>query len=111
MQSDVPSPDSGCSFYDTAFLANETRRSFLVIGTACLEESDHSESNDEIGSGGLRNSNGQLITPFRNRASTDGTLLSRPRRWRYPPPGCLLPHTNRVERRMSISTRGSNASY
>ncbi|XP_065357152.1 uncharacterized protein LOC135951427 [Calliphora vicina] len=111
VQNESLSPDSGCSFYDTAYLANETRRSFLVIGTACLEENDHSESTDEISCSSLRSSSSELETPFRSRASTDGTLLSRPRRWRYPPPGCLLPHTNRVERRMSISTRGSNASY
>ncbi|CAD6999546.1 ras-related and estrogen-regulated growth inhibitor isoform X2 [Ceratitis capitata] len=103
------SPDSGCSFYDSS--ANETRRSFFIIGKACLEENDHTESTDELGTGSLCSSRSNIDTPFRSRASTDGTLLSRPRRWRYPPPGCLMPHTNRVERRMSISARGSNASY
>lgn len=73
-----------------------------------MEESDHGDSTDDTGSNSLSS---DIEAPFRSRASTDGTLLSRPRRWRYPPPGCLLPHTNRVERRMSISTRGSNASY
>ncbi|XP_013097860.1 ras-related and estrogen-regulated growth inhibitor isoform X2 [Stomoxys calcitrans] len=111
VQNESLSPDSGCSFYDASSLANETRRSFLVIGSACLEENDHSEPNAESGSGSLNSSRNELEAPFRSRASTDGTLLSRPRRWRYPPPGCLLPHSNRVERRMSISTRGSNASY
>lgn len=110
VQNEALTPDSGCSFYDTSSLASETRRSFLIIGSA-LEENDHSESNDEIGSNSLNSSHSELETPFRSRASTDGTLLSRPRRWRYPPPGCHMPHTNRVERRMSISTRGSNASY
>ncbi|XP_036328238.1 ras-related and estrogen-regulated growth inhibitor [Rhagoletis pomonella] len=105
------SPDSGCSFYDSSSFHNETRRSFFIIGNACLEENDHTESTDELGSGSLCSPRSGIDTPFRSRASTDGTLLSRPRRWRYPPPGCLLPHTNRVERRMSISTRGSNASY
>ncbi|KAI8042825.1 uncharacterized protein LOC128261963 [Drosophila gunungcola] len=109
----VLTPDSGsCSFYDGSSLG-AGRRSFLVIGSTCLEESsgDHSESTDEITSSSLSSSRSDIDAPFRSRASTDGTLLSRPRRWRYPPPGCLLPHTNRVERRMSISTRGSNASY
>ncbi|KAH8271025.1 hypothetical protein KR018_000580 [Drosophila ironensis] len=109
----VLTPDSGsCSFYDASSLGGG-RRSFLVIGSACLEESsgDHTESTDEIASSSLSSSRSDIDAPFRSRASTDGTLLSRPRRWRYPPPGCLLPHTNRVERRMSISTRGSNASY
>lgn len=109
----ILTPDSGsCSFYDTTPLG-VARRSFLVIGSACQEESsgDHTESTDDIASSSLGSSRSDIDAPFRNRASTDGTLLSRPRRWRYPPPGCLLPHTNRVERRMSISTRGSNASY
>ncbi|XP_043662764.1 ras-like protein rasS [Drosophila teissieri] len=109
----ILTPDSGsCSFYDASSLG-VGRHSFLVIGSACLEESngDHTESTDEIASSSLSSSRSDIDAPFRSRASTDGTLLSRPRRWRYPPPGCLLPHTNRVERRMSISTRGSNASY
>ncbi|EDV99218.1 ras-related and estrogen-regulated growth inhibitor [Drosophila grimshawi] len=106
-------PDSGsCSFYDSTPLG-VARRSFLFIGSACQEESsgDHTESTDDIASSSLDSSRSNIDAPFRNRASTDGTLLSRPRRWRFPPPGCLMPHTNRVERRMSISTRGSNASY
>ncbi|XP_039501792.2 ras-like protein rasS [Drosophila santomea] len=109
----ILTPDSGsCSFYDASSLG-VGRHSFLVIGSACLEESngDHTESTDEIASSSLSSARSDIDAPFRSRASTDGTLLSRPRRWRYPPPGCLLPHTNRVERRMSISTRGSNASY
>ncbi|XP_069963690.1 ras-related and estrogen-regulated growth inhibitor isoform X2 [Bactrocera oleae] len=105
------SPDSGCSFYDPSSYNSETRRSFFINANTCLEETDHTESTDELGSGSLCSSRCEMDTPFRSRASTDGTLLSRPRRWRYPPPGCLMPHTNRVERRMSISTRGSNASY
>lgn len=45
------------------------------------------------------------LPPFRGRASTDGHLLSRPQRWRYPPPAAA-----RSDRRMSISMRGNNAS-
>ncbi|XP_017019611.1 ras-related and estrogen-regulated growth inhibitor-like protein [Drosophila kikkawai] len=109
----IITPDSGSSSFYEASSLGAGRRSFLVIGSACLEESsgDHTESTDEITSSSLSSSRSDIDAPFRSRASTDGTLLSRPRRWRYPPPGCLLPHTNRVERRMSISTRGSNASY
>ncbi|XP_053961576.1 ras-related and estrogen-regulated growth inhibitor-like protein isoform X2 [Anastrepha obliqua] len=106
----IQSPDSSCSFYDSAALTNGTRRSFFIIGNACLKENDHAGSTDELGSDSLHSSRIDINTPFRSRASTDGTLLSRPRRWRYPPPGCLMTHTNRVERRMSISTRGSNGS-
>lgn len=57
------------------------------------------------------NASSSTDTPFRGRASTDGTILTRPRRWRYPPPGSIATHPSRVERRMSISMRGSNASY
>ncbi|XP_055920994.1 ras-related and estrogen-regulated growth inhibitor isoform X2 [Eupeodes corollae] len=106
----VLSPDSGVAFYPTSSCENNSRRSFF--DNTCLEEHcDHNEFGDKAGSSSLCSSRGEMETPFRSRASTDGTLLSRPRRWRYPPPGCDLPHSNRVERRMSISARGSNASY
>ncbi|XP_054261750.1 ras-related and estrogen-regulated growth inhibitor [Macrosteles quadrilineatus] len=49
------------------------------------------------------------LPPFRGRASTDGHLLSRPRRWRYPPPA-TTPTSRQADRRMSISMRGNNAS-
>ncbi|XP_034250437.1 ras-related and estrogen-regulated growth inhibitor-like protein [Thrips palmi] len=63
------------------------------------------------------------LPPFRARASTDGHLLSRPRRWRYPPPSLSSQTSNHggssssssggscADRRMSISMRGNNASY
>lgn len=108
----VTSPDStnNCLFYEPKSLNHiDTRRSFLIIDP-CTQEHDKTDSTiDEMGSSSSCSSKSELDPPFRSRASTDGTLLSRPRRWRYPPPGCV--HSNRVERRMSISTRGSNASY
>ncbi|XP_046665225.1 ras-related and estrogen-regulated growth inhibitor [Homalodisca vitripennis] len=52
----------------------------------------------------------EQLPPFRGRASTDGHLLSRPRRWRYPPPPVTTPSTRQADRRMSISMRGNNAS-
>lgn len=87
------------------------KKILLIKDHPWTEENDACESTDEMGSSSSCSSKSELEPPFRSRASTDGTLLSRPRRWRYPPPGCVLPHSNRVERRMSISTRGSNASY
>lgn len=39
---------------------------------------------------------------FRDRASTEGTLMHRPRRWKFPPPV----GNSRAERRMSMSLRG-----
>ncbi|XP_023726623.1 ras-related and estrogen-regulated growth inhibitor [Cryptotermes secundus] len=58
----------------------------------------------------------ESLPPFRGRASTDGHLLSRPRRWRYPPPAPSSQQqyqhagSSRADRRMSISMRGNNAS-
>ncbi|CAD7079832.1 unnamed protein product [Hermetia illucens] len=104
------SPDSTCSYYEPT-PESETRRSFLIIGHSWREEDSNTESGDITGPNHTSDSKDDIEHPFRNRASTDGTLLSRPRRWRYPPPGCAVTHSNRVERRMSISTRGSNASY
>ncbi|KAI5733854.1 hypothetical protein M8J76_016869 [Diaphorina citri] len=62
--------------------------------------------------------NGEVV-PFRDRASTDGHLLSKARKWRYPllspssshasPPEPQEKHN--TDRRMSISMRGANASY
>lgn len=57
-------------------------------------------------------------TPFRERASTDGNLFQRPWRWRYGPSSSASATGSqtfyppaKTERRMSISMRGSNASY
>lgn len=82
----------------------EKRRSFL-IGHTWNEQSP--DECDEIKDSDSK-TNG---IPFRGRASTDGTIFSRPKRWQYPPPGSVVSNPARVERRMSISMRGSNASY
>lgn len=56
-------------------------------------------------------------TPFRERASTDGNLFQRPWRWRYAPSSASASGSQtfyppaKAERRMSISMRGSKASY
>ncbi|XP_055682708.1 ras-related and estrogen-regulated growth inhibitor isoform X1 [Lutzomyia longipalpis] len=86
---------------------SEKRMSMLFFGRLWAESSP--DENDELQT---KESNSKENGPFRERASTDGTLLSRPRRWRFPPPttsgsGSLTPHP-RSERRMSISLRGSN---
>lgn len=74
-----------------------------------LEEEDESESKES-------NASSPSDVPFRGRASTDGHLLQRPWRWRYPPPPSGSGQqgfysTTRADRRMSISMRGNNASY
>lgn len=54
----------------------------------------------------------EVLPPFRGRAQTDGHLLSRPRRSRYPPPApsSYCQYAPLTDRRMSISMRGNNAS-
>lgn len=78
----------------------DKRRSFL-IGQPWNETSP--EESDEL------KNNGE--TTFRGRASTDSTIFSRPKRWQHTPPGSVVAHPARADRRMSISMRGSNASY
>ncbi|XP_065169359.1 ras-related and estrogen-regulated growth inhibitor isoform X2 [Atheta coriaria] len=74
-----------------------------------LEEADEEDSNTtKHGS----NEEGEL--PFRGRASTDGHLMQKTWKWRYPPPTSNQPlgyYPSRSERRMSISMRGNNNSY
>ncbi|XP_058815516.1 ras-related and estrogen-regulated growth inhibitor isoform X2 [Topomyia yanbarensis] len=103
----ILSPDSILPFCNCD-LSHEKRRSILILGRPWTEEEP--DETDESESSCCSSQKSDVEEPFRGRASTDGTLLSRPRRWRYTPPGSLLPHS-RVERRMSISMRGSNASY
>lgn len=98
----IVSPESTvCSIFDNTMRV-EKRRSFLIGWTE--------RSPDECDEGKNHDSNSNGVVPFRERASTDGTIFSRPRRWHYP----TRVSSNvvaRIERRMSISMRGSNASY
>lgn len=54
----------------------------------------------------------QQLQPFRERASTDGKILSRPRKWQYMSGAAAAannpPPLQRLDRRMSISQRGSS---
>lgn len=107
--SSILSPDSICSLFDSAFRI-EKRRSFLighVWNEPSPEENDeHRKENDSLET----TKNGKL--PFRERASTDGTIFSRPKRWKYPTHGTsTTSHQVCGQRRMSISMRGSKASY
>lgn len=99
----ILSPDSICSIFDGS-LRIEKRGSFLIGHTwneRSPDESDEVKDNDAK----------TEKVPFRERASTDGTIFSRPKRWHYPPPTSVVSHPARNDRRMSISMRGSNASY
>lgn len=105
----IVSPESTiCSIFDSAMRV-EKRRSFLIGNwmERSPDESDEGKNHDQ-------NSNSKsdvASAPFRERASTDGTIFSRPRRWYYLPRVSVVSHPSRIERRMSISMRGSNASY
>ncbi|CAG9766807.1 unnamed protein product [Ceutorhynchus assimilis] len=73
-----------------------------------LEEENESEPR------GSTTSSSSESTPFRERASTDGHLQQKPWRWRYRPGSSNSTDTPaffKTDRRMSISMRGSNASY
>ncbi|XP_035775810.1 uncharacterized protein LOC118457915 isoform X2 [Anopheles albimanus] len=105
----ILSPDSVHPFCNCD-LSHEKRQSIIILGRPWTEEEP--DETDESESSCCSSQKSDIEEPFRGRASTDGTLLSRPRRWRFAPPGSLGgPHVGRVERRMSISMRGSNASY
>lgn len=116
----ILSPDSVHSYCDCDF-KSQNRNNIYFLGRPYLPESPsddkESEETEENGtrkqccSNGYATSNGD---PFRNRASTDGNLSRRPRKWKYPSfSGTLESPPARIERRMSISMRGTNtnASY
>lgn len=103
----IVSPDSVCSLFDSS-LRIEKRRSFL-LENPWNEQSP--EENDETKVNGLGENKSDEGVPFRGRASTDGTIFSRPKRWNFQTPGSVVSHPARLDRRMSISMRGSNASY
>lgn len=91
------SPDSTvCSIFDNTMRV-EKRRSFLIGNWS-------ERSPDECDDGNKKQDS------FRARASTDGTILSRPK-FHYPlrvVPNFVERHN---DRRMSISQQGKNASY
>ncbi|XP_026468428.1 ras-related and estrogen-regulated growth inhibitor [Ctenocephalides felis] len=90
-------------------VASENGKSIVLLGHS-WNEVDIDEAQEDGGSEDtLSTPSESEVTPFRGRASTDGHLLSRPRRWRYPPPVSQAAHC-RADRRMSISMRGNNAS-
>lgn len=99
----ILSPDTICSLFDSSVRVGK-RRSFL-IGHTWNEQSP--DETDELKDTELSMTKNTII-PFRERASTDGTIFSRPNRWKYPAP---VTHPARTDRRMSISMRGSKASY
>lgn len=96
----ILSPDTICSLFDSS-VRIEKRRSFLIGHTWNEQSPDEA---DELRDTDLPMTKNTKI-PFRERASTDGTIFSRPNRWKP------VSHPARTDRRMSISMRGSKASY
>lgn len=90
------SPDSTvCSIFESTMRV-EKRRSFLIGNYASQRSPDECDD-------------GKKQDSFRARASTDGTILSRPRfHYVRVAPSSVEGHNNR---RMSISQQGKNASY
>lgn len=80
-------------------------------------ELDEEDENGADSKESIISSSPSEATPFRERASTDGNLFQRPWRWRYAPSSASTSGSQtfyppaKTERRMSISMRGSNASY
>lgn len=104
------SPESTiCSIFDSNMRV-QNRRSFL-IGNWNERSPDECEEINKNSESSGSSKNDVVSVPFRERASTDGTIFSRPRRWHYPSRVSVVSHPARNERRMSISMRGSNASY
>lgn len=106
----ILSPDSICSIFDGS-LRIEKRRSFLIGHSWCERSPDETDEVKENSESSESSESKTGKNPFRERASTDGTIFSRPKRWHYPPPVSVVSHPARSDRRMSISMRGSNASY
>lgn len=103
----IVSPDTTiCSIFDHTVRV-EKRRSFLIGNWTerSPDECDEWKSHDS-------NSNGKTVAPFRERASTDSTITSRPHRWlsHYPARVSVVSQPPRIERRKSIAMKG-NASY
>lgn len=88
------SPDSTvCSIFESTMRV-EKRRSFLIGNWSERSPDDCDDKKQDS---------------FRARASTDGTILSRPRlHYVRVAPSSIEGHSNR---RMSISQQGKNASY
>lgn len=96
----VISPDHGRYYFSSSFRRDKRCSSDFKKSDECFRPDDNkdlktseSERNEE---------------PFRCRASTDGTIIARPKR--FTPPTICINYPVRANRRMSISLRGANSS-
>lgn len=88
------SPNSHSGSFPSCAARPEKRMSVMFFGRLWAESSP--DEADE-----LEESDGRQQR-FRDRASTEGALMHRPRRWKFPPPV----GSSRAERRMSMSLKG-----
>lgn len=109
------SPDAVPLLYSPSALVPFAAKSSRRCTEMELEEED--ENGADANKDSISSSPSES-TPFRERASTDGNLFQRPWRWRYGPSSSASSSglqtfypPAKAERRMSISMRGSNASY
>lgn len=91
-------------FKEYQFFFHKSNFTIIPKGRSWIQESPDNEESE------LHDKLQNDTNPFRNRASTDGNLVSRPRKWRFSPQEAIT-STTRICRRMSISMRGNNASY
>ncbi|XP_037047591.1 ras-related and estrogen-regulated growth inhibitor isoform X2 [Bradysia coprophila] len=97
----VTSPDHGRFYFSNSF--RREKRSSQSDNFKKSDECFRSDDNKD-----MRPSESGQGEPFRSRACTDGTILARPKRCTTP--SICITYPMRLNRRMSISLRGSNSS-
>lgn len=96
----VISPDHGRFYFSNSFRREKRcSQSDFKKSDECFRPDDNKD---------LKASESGQNEPFRSRASTDGTIIARPKR--CTPPTICITYPMRTSRRMSISLRGSNSS-
>lgn len=95
----VTTPDYGRFYFRNSFRREKRcSQSDFKKSDECIRPDDNTD---------LKISESDQHEPFRCRASTDGTIIARPKR--CPPSTICI--TYPMRRRMSISLRGSNSTY
>ncbi|KAF5307249.1 hypothetical protein FQR65_LT06965 [Abscondita terminalis] len=113
-EKDSMSPDTVRAICSSTISPVTALYSKLHIGRRWTDSELQEESESGSSKASTSSDSSESVIPFRDRASTDGHLAQKCWRWRYPPPAAELnPEMfyTRVNRRMSISMKGNNASY
>lgn len=95
----VISPDHGRFYFSNSFRREKRCSSDFKKSDGNFRPEDNKD---------LKTTDPDQNEPFRSRASTDGTIIARPKR--CTPPTICITYPMRTNRRMSISMRGSNSS-